>query len=85
MTERAQNTKDTDLSGTLEHGTIADETKAGTLSDDVQAGSFNMSKRINSTTYEVVVYFNPESGETFDDKILRLVRGATMSENDGHG
>jgi hypothetical protein len=42
-----------------------------------------MKKRIGSTAYEVAVYFSAESGETLDDKILRLVRGVAMSEKKG--
>ena len=31
-------------------------------------------KRLGSTTYRVVVHFNPETTETADEKIARLVR-----------
>jgi hypothetical protein len=31
-------------------------------------------KRIGSTTYEVSVYFSETSKETFDEKILRMIR-----------
>ena len=36
-------------------------------------GSFIMRKRIGSTTYEVSVYFSNTSGETLEEKILRMV------------
>jgi hypothetical protein len=39
-----------------------------------KAEAFNLRKKINSTTYEISVYFNPESRETLDDKILRMIR-----------
>jgi hypothetical protein len=51
------------------------EAEAGTQSADTRAASFNMCRRISSTTYEVSIYFSLESKETLDDKILRLVRG----------
>jgi hypothetical protein len=51
-----------------------------TQNEDAKTGSFNMRKRINSTTYDVVVYFNPESCETLNDKILRLIRGEAGTE-----
>jgi hypothetical protein len=44
---------------------------------------FKMRKQINATTYEVEVYFNPESKETMDDKILRLIRGTAVKEENG--
>jgi hypothetical protein len=31
-------------------------------------------KRIGNTTYRVKVHFNPNSKETFTDKVLRLIR-----------
>jgi hypothetical protein len=49
-----------------------------------KCGQFNMRKRINSTTYEVAVYFSKASRETMDDKILRLARGEALNEDDGH-
>ena len=39
-----------------------------------EPGNIFLSKRISSTVYHVGVHFNPESKETFQDKILRLVR-----------
>jgi hypothetical protein len=45
-----------------------------------QAGAFSMRRRIGSTTYEVTVYFSPESGETLDDKILRMIRNEAEQE-----
>ena len=33
-----------------------------------------ISKRIGSTVYEVRVYFNQDTKEAFNDKILRLVK-----------
>jgi hypothetical protein len=53
---------------------VADKTGTETRRADTLAGSFNMRKRIGSTTYEVEVRFNPESRETLDEKILRLIR-----------
>jgi len=34
-------------------------------------------KRIGSTTYHVVVHFNPDTKETASEKIARLVRNET--------
>jgi hypothetical protein len=82
LTKRATTEKDTDLLGEQRGKTAASRTDAGTLSSDVPAEPFNMRRRISSTTYEVTAYFNPESKETMDDKILRLVRIDTISEND---
>jgi hypothetical protein len=48
-----------------------------------QAVSFNMRKRIGSTAYEVEVHFSPGSGETMNDKILRLVRGGALNGRSG--
>jgi hypothetical protein len=59
---------------------VTSEAENMAQSEDAQTGSFNMRKRINSTTYEVEVYFNPESQETLDDKILRLIRNETGME-----
>jgi hypothetical protein len=59
-----------------ERATGAKETETG------KAGSFKMRKQISSTTYEVEVYFSSESGETLDDKILRLVRGEALNRED---
>jgi hypothetical protein len=53
---------------------------AGTKDDGLLAKPFKMRKRIGSTAYEVEVRFNPESRETFDDKILRLIRGEAGME-----
>jgi len=36
-------------------------------------------KRLGSTTYHVVVHFNPDTKETAGDKIARLVRNETAN------
>jgi hypothetical protein len=59
-----------------ERETDTKETETG------KVGSFKMRKRISSTTYEVAAYFNEASGETLDDKILRLVRGEALNRED---
>jgi hypothetical protein len=51
------------------------ETKCMAQGKNANAPAFNMLKQISSTTYEVEVYFNPDSRETFDEKILRMIRG----------
>ena len=33
-----------------------------------------LQRRIGSTTYRVRLHFNPESRETLDDKVLRLLK-----------
>jgi hypothetical protein len=76
---RAQNA---DLLEQQQQKMTVNEAETGTRNGEIKAGSFHMRKRISSTTYEVAVYFNPESKETMDDKILRLVRGTTSNEND---
>jgi hypothetical protein len=40
--------------------------------DNAQSSRF--CQRIGSTLYEVNVYFNPDSKETMDDKILRIMK-----------
>jgi hypothetical protein len=37
-------------------------------------GNIFLSKRIGGTTYHVGVYFDPQSKESFTDKILRLAK-----------
>lgn len=41
-----------------------------------------MSKRIGTTTYKVKVYFNNNSAETMEDKILRIITNHPLA-NDG--
>jgi hypothetical protein len=41
---------------------------------------FKIRKRIGSTDYEAEVYFNFESSETLNDKILRLIRNEAGRE-----
>ena len=38
------------------------------------------SKRLGSTTYHVVVHFNPDTKESASDKIARLVRNEAMGK-----
>jgi hypothetical protein len=84
LTKRATTEKDADLLGEQRGETAASRTDAETRSSDVPAEPFNMCRRISSTTYEVTVYFNPESKETMDDKILRLVRGTEVRGDEKH-
>jgi predicted thioredoxin/glutaredoxin len=51
--------------------------------DGEESGQFNMRKQINSTTYEVAVYFSQASRETMDDKILRLAQREALNGDDG--
>jgi hypothetical protein len=80
LTERATDIKDTDSTGPHTHGTTANE--SGARNGNCLHAPFSMWKRINSTIYEVEVYFSSESGETLDDKILRLVRGEALNRED---
>ncbi len=41
-----------------------------------------MNKRIGTTTYKVKVYFNNNSVETMEDKILRIITNHPLA-NDG--
>jgi hypothetical protein len=59
------------------------EAAAKPQSDGEGSGQFNMRKQINSTTYEVAVYFSRASSETLDDKILRLVQGEALNGDMG--
>ena len=40
-------------------------------------------RRIGQTTYRVGVHFNKTSGETMDDKIIRLIRNETIGRKAG--
>ena len=56
-------------------------TKNPTASNSTPQESYNFSKRIGSTTFQVAVHFNPSAKETAQDKILRLIRNeAAMGE-----
>ena len=46
-----------------------------------EAGSFT--KRIGHTVYRVEVHFSNKSGETAQDKILRLVKNEVSTEKGG--
>jgi hypothetical protein len=48
-----------------------------------QAAPFIMRKRINTTAYEVTVYFSQSSKETLNDKILRMARNEILNGDDG--
>jgi hypothetical protein len=67
------------------HEVIKGEGQAEGPSQDgrVPAESFNMRKRISSTTYEVTVHFSRTNGETLDEKILRLARSDALNEGAG--
>jgi hypothetical protein len=56
---------------------------AATQGSGAHPAPFKIRRRIGSTAYEVEVYFSPVSGETLDDKILRLVRGSAMNGRSG--
>jgi hypothetical protein len=52
--------------------------------EDAVAGNgytkpFTIRKRIGATNYEVCVYFSRESGESLEDKIIRLVRNEALN------
>ena len=40
----------------------------------VHAESLNVQKRIGSTVYEIEVYVKTSTGETIEEKIMRLIR-----------
>jgi len=48
-----------------------------TVSTAEPAGTFT--KRIGNTTYTVNVYSNPNSKETFNDKLLRIIKNDIAS------
>jgi hypothetical protein len=76
--ERISGAKETDSAEGLQHGTAVDEARV--QGGNTQTGSFNMRKRISSTTYEVTVHFSGTNGETLDEKILRLARSEALNE-----
>ena len=41
---------------------------------DTTAAAPTMTRRIGQTVYKVNVHFNPDSKETMNDKIIRLIR-----------
>jgi hypothetical protein len=79
LTQRGAEIKDTDSTVPLERETAANGVE--TRGNVAHPAPFNIRRRIGSTTYEVEVYFSPVSGETLDDKILRLVRGGTVKSD----
>ena len=78
MTKRVTDTKDTDSTGMPKHGEVAAESPAAAYSSRARPASLKIRRRIGSTSYEVEVHFSAGSGETMDDKILRLVRGGAV-------
>ena len=42
-----------------------------------------MLKRIGSTTYQVMVHFSQTSGETMNDKVIRMIHREVESEVSG--
>jgi hypothetical protein len=71
------------LDETHEAAKVAEPEEASSQDGRTPAGSFNMRKRISSTTYEVTVHFSGTNGETLGDKILRLARGDALNEGAG--
>jgi hypothetical protein len=83
LAETARDMKDTDSAGSPKRETVESKTVAGTRDGNAHPAPFSIRKRIGSTAYEVEVHFSHNSGETLDDKILRLVRGGMMKGKDG--
>jgi hypothetical protein len=83
LTERATDINNTNSTRSPRRETTAKETNAATQGN-ARPAPFNMRKRIGSIAYEVEVHFSPNSGETMDDKILRMVRGGAV-KNDMEG
>jgi len=44
------------------------------------AEPYRFTKRLGSTTYRVVVHFNPDTKESVSDKVARLVRNEAMGK-----
>jgi hypothetical protein len=62
---------------TIFQGGVNKMTRAtGETAKKLTTGKFR--RRIGHTTYRVGVYFNNASHETFDDKIVRLVRNESV-------
>lgn len=80
MIQRAADIKDTDSTGTPEREAAAEST-AETRDSRAHPASLKMRRRIGSTAYEVEVRFSDKSGETMNDKILRLVRGGAVKSD----
>jgi hypothetical protein len=81
LEERIPDANETNSAG-AQRATEADE--AGARGGNAQAGSFNMRKRISSTTYEVTVHFSGTNGETLDEKILRLALNESAGGSGKH-
>jgi hypothetical protein len=58
----------------MQTATTSTQAVAGKRGDTASAGSIKMQKRIGSIVYEVEIHFAPDAKETFNDKILRLMR-----------
>ena len=50
----------------------------------VHAEPLNVQKRIGSTVYEIEVYVKKDTGETIEDKIMRLIRN-DLNPASSHG
>ena len=53
--------------------------KNPTVKNYIPQEPYRFSKRLGSTVYEVNVYFNQDTKETMNDKIMRLVRNEEHS------
>ena len=69
-----------DMAETAAPETSASESVAEPPDGESLTGAFKIRKRIGNTTYDVEAYFSPNSRETLDEKILRLVRGEAMKD-----
>jgi hypothetical protein len=83
LAEISKDMKYMDAIGSPKRETAETKAVAGTRDGNARPAPFNMRRRIGSTAYEIEVHFSPNSGETMDDKILRLVRGGTAEGKDG--
>ena len=46
--------------------------------ENTRTPAFSLRRRIGSTNYSVIAYASATSAETFEDKILRLVRNEVL-------
>ena len=65
-------------------GIKSENSIAGTCDGFIHAEPLNMCKRIGSTLYEVEVYVKKHTGETAEEKIMRLIKN-DLNLTPGHG
>jgi hypothetical protein len=70
----------TETDGIIKIGDTAETTASETAASGAVTEPFKIRKRIGYTTYDVEAHFSPNSRETLDEKILRLIRNEALKD-----